>query len=230
MLSLREFERILASEVLGPYHNEVHSALGRTPTATWADGVAASGIRLPADVAAFMLDFLPFEERIVRRDGVRLFSVTYYDGTLASLLDSAERRCRVKYNPRDMSAVFVEVLGRGHLRVPCADLGRPPVTLWEQRAATRALRAEGRRTVDEGQSPRRSWSNAACLPRRTEAARRRVALWRGCRHRRSRRRRLRLSPRRRVLLPTLTRSTTGGGSQPWTKPTLGGRSSCHDPE
>ncbi len=149
VLSLREFERILALEVLGPYHNEMHSALGRTPTATWADGVAASGIRLPADSAAFMLDFLPFEERIVRRDGVRLFSVTYYDGTLASLLDSAERRCRVKYNPRDMSAVFVEVPGGGHLRVPCADLGRPPVTLWEQRAVTRALRAEGRRTVDE---------------------------------------------------------------------------------
>lgn len=48
-----------------------------------------------------------------------------------------------------MSAVFVEVPGGGHLRVPCADLGRPPVTLWEQRAATRALRAEGRGAVDE---------------------------------------------------------------------------------
>lgn len=149
VLTLREFERILALEVLGPYHNEVHSALDRTPAAAWAEGLAASGIRLPADVAAFMLDFLPFEERVVRRDGVRLFNVAYYDGTLAPLLDSAERRCRVKYNPRDMSAVFVELPGGGHLRVPCADLGRPPVTLWEQRAATRALRAEGRGTVDE---------------------------------------------------------------------------------
>lgn len=149
VLTLREFERILALEVLGPYHNEVHSALDRTPAAAWAEGFAASGIRLPADVAAFMLDFLPFEERVVRRDGVRLSNVAYYDGTLAPLLDSAERRCRVKYNPRDTSTVFVELPGGGHLRVPCADLGRRPVTLWEQRAATRALRAEGRGTVDE---------------------------------------------------------------------------------
>lgn len=103
----------------------------------------------PPDPAAFVLDFLPFEERVVRRDGVRLFNVTYFDGTLAPLLDRNERSIRVKYDPRDMSAVFVELPDGGHLRVPCADLGRPPVTLWEQQAATRILRATGRRSVDE---------------------------------------------------------------------------------
>jgi putative transposase len=149
VLTLGEFERLLALEVLGPYHNEVHSALSQTPAAAWALGIAGTSVQLPADATAFVLDFLPFEERIVRRDGVRLFNVVYYDGTLAPLLDSAERKCRVKYNPRDMSAVFVEVAGRGHLRVPCADLGRPPMTLWEQRAAAHAMRMEGRATVDE---------------------------------------------------------------------------------
>ena len=91
-----------------------------------------------------MLDFLPFEERVIRREGVRLFNVTYFDGALAPLLDSNERSCRVKYDPHNMSAVFVELPTGGHLRVPCADLGRPPVTLWEQRAATRTLRKAGR--------------------------------------------------------------------------------------
>jgi len=42
---------------------------------------------LPLDPAAFVLDFLPFEERIIRREGVRLFNVTYFDGALAPLLD-----------------------------------------------------------------------------------------------------------------------------------------------
>ena len=149
VLTLGEFERILALEVLGPYHNEVHSTLGRTPAAAWAEGVAAGAPRLPSDAAAFVLDFLPFEKRVGRRDGVRLFNVAYYDGALAPLLDRSERRCRVKYNPLDMSAVFVEVPGGGHLRVPTADLSRPPVTLWEQRAATLALRDEGRLTVNE---------------------------------------------------------------------------------
>jgi putative transposase len=150
VLTLRELERILALEILGPYHNEVHSALATTPAAAWADGVTASGDPgLPPDPAAFVLDFLPFQQRIVRREGVRLFNVTYFDGTLASLLDSNECSCRVKYDPRDMSAVFVELPAGGHLRIPCADLGRPAVTLWEQRLATRTLREAGHRSIDE---------------------------------------------------------------------------------
>jgi putative transposase len=150
VLTLRELERILALEILGPYHNEVHSALATTPAAAWADGITASGDPgLPPDPAAFVLDFLPFQQRMVRREGVRLFNVTYFDGTLAPLLDSDERSCRVKYDPRDMSAVFVELAAGGHLRIPCADLGRPAVTLWEQRLATRTLREAGHRRVDE---------------------------------------------------------------------------------
>jgi putative transposase len=52
------------------------------------------------------------------------------------------------YDPRDMSAVFVELPTRGHL-VPCADLGCPAVTLWEQRAATQTLREAGCASVNE---------------------------------------------------------------------------------
>jgi putative transposase len=150
ILTLREFEHILALEILGPYHNEVHSALATTPAAAWSDGIAACGApALPPDAAAFVLDFLPFEQRVVRREGVRLFNVTYFDGTLAPLLDGTERSYRVKYDPRDMSAVFVELIAGGHLRIPCADLGRPAVTLWEQRLAIRTLREAGHRSVDE---------------------------------------------------------------------------------
>jgi putative transposase len=150
VLTLDEFERHFALEVLGPYHNEVHSALNKTPAAVWAHAATKSGeFRQPQDASSFILDFLPFEERIIRREGVRLFNVTYFDGGLAALLDSADRRCRVKYDPRRMDSVFVELPAGGHMRIPCADLGRPAVTLWEQRDAGRALRAEGRRTVDE---------------------------------------------------------------------------------
>ena len=149
ILTLREFERILALEILGPYHNEVHAALGTTPAAAWAAGVAAREIGLPRDPAAFVLDFLPFKERVIRREGVRLFNVSYFDGALASLLDSPARTCRIKYDPRNMSAVFVERPTGSHLRVPCADLSRPAVTLWEQQTAIQALRAEGRASVNE---------------------------------------------------------------------------------
>lgn len=149
VLSFREFEHILALEVLGPYHNEIHSALGRTPAAAWAAGVSGRDLRGPTDAAALLHDFLPFEERLVRRDGVRLFGIVYQDGGLAHLVDRGAGKLRVKYDPRDLSAVFVELPSGDHLRVPYADLSRQPITLWEHREATRRLRAEGRRSIDE---------------------------------------------------------------------------------
>jgi putative transposase len=149
VLTLREFERVLALEVLGPYHNDVHTALQRTPAAAWAAWIAAGGQPvIPPDPAAFMRDFLPFEERIVGRQGLRLFGIHYYDGALASLIGTGAK-LRVKYDPRDLAAVFAEMPGGGHLRVPYADLARPAITLWEHRHAIRTLRAEGRKTIDE---------------------------------------------------------------------------------
>lgn len=149
MLTFREFERYLALEVLGPYHNEVHSALGRTPLSAWREGTAGQELRAPADPDALLLDFLPYEQRVVHREGVRLFNVLYQDGALAHLVDAGGAKVRVKYDPRDLSAVFAELPSGGHARVPYADLSRPPITFWEHRTASRKLRAEGRRTVDE---------------------------------------------------------------------------------
>src|SRR5208283_1137468 len=149
VLTLREFERVLALEVLGPYHNDLHTALQRTPAAAWADWIATGGQPVvPADPVAFMREFLPFEERVVGREGLRLFGIHYYDGALAGLIGTGTK-LRVKYDPRDLGAVFVEMPGGGHLRVPYADLARPAITLWEHRHAVRTLRAEGRKTINE---------------------------------------------------------------------------------
>jgi putative transposase len=149
VLSFRQFERILALEVLGPYHHEVHSALGTPPALAWQQGMASTPVREPAEGAALVLDFLPFEERIVRRDGVRLFNIVYQDGALAHLVEHGPGKLRVKYDPRDLGAVFVELPSGQHARVPCAHLGRPAITLWEHREVTRRLRAEGARAIDE---------------------------------------------------------------------------------
>ena len=148
ILSFQEFERILALEVLGPYHNDIHSALGRTPASAWL-AEAEVTVRAPADAAALVHDFLPFEERLVRRDGVRLFGIIYQDGALAHLVDHGAGKLRVKYDPRNLSAVFVELPGGDHVRVPYADIRRQPITLWEHREAVQRLRQEGHRSVDE---------------------------------------------------------------------------------
>jgi putative transposase len=150
VLTLSEFERVFALEVLGPYHNDIHSTLGKTPAAAWAEGIAKAGDpRMPPNPADFVLHFLPYKERIVGRAGVRLFNIMYFDGTLAPLLDTSDRKRRVKYNPYDMSTVFLELAGNRHLPLRYADIRKPPISLWEHRLATRTLRENGRASVDE---------------------------------------------------------------------------------
>ena len=95
-LTLRGVERILRLKFSSHAPSEVHSALATTPAAAWADGVTASGDPDPCrrtTSAVLGHDFLPFQQRIVRREGVRLFNVTYFDGTLAPLLSSNECSC-----------------------------------------------------------------------------------------------------------------------------------------
>ena len=58
---------------------------------------------------------------------------------MAHLVDQGVGKLRVKYDPRNLSALFVELPTGGHVRVPCADLGRMPVTLWEHREAIQRL-------------------------------------------------------------------------------------------
>ncbi len=59
------------------------------------------------------------------------------------LVDRGGGGRRVKYDPRDLSAVFVELPTGDHIRVPYADIGRPAVTLWGAPACDQAI-ARGR--------------------------------------------------------------------------------------
>ena len=109
ILTLREFERILALEILGPYHNEVHAALGTTPTAAWAAGVAAQRDQAAGGSGRFRAGFPAVRRSRHPARRRALVQCHLFRGALAPLLDSSERRYRIKYDPRNMSAVFVEL-------------------------------------------------------------------------------------------------------------------------
>lgn len=150
VLTLGEFETVFALELLGPYHLEVHSALGIPPLAAWTERLPARALPpvQPPDAVAFFRDFLPFKDVVVRREGIRLHSIFYYDDVLTTWLGNRERM-RVKYDPRDLSHVFLEDVEGRHWPIRYRDLARPPITLWEQRAAVKELRERGRGLVDE---------------------------------------------------------------------------------
>ena len=149
VMTLRELETYLAHEIVGSYHARIHKALALPPVAAWNARVGDVAVRRPFDPRQFLIDFLPSEKRTLQRDGLHLFHIRYWSDELRWLMGPDRAGLTVKYDPRDLSCVFVAT-GEGYLEARPADRTRPAIALWEHRAAVRALREQGRRAVDEG--------------------------------------------------------------------------------
>lgn len=148
VMTLRELETYLALEIVGAYHARIHKALDLTPAAAWNARIGGIVVRSPSDPRQFLIDFLPLEEHTLQRDGLHLFHIRYWSDDLRWLMGRDRPRLIVRYDPRDLSCVFVAA-GEGYLEARPADRTRPAIALWEHRAAIRALREQGRRSVDE---------------------------------------------------------------------------------
>ncbi|WP_199229710.1 Mu transposase C-terminal domain-containing protein [Azospirillum sp. TSO22-1] len=150
-LTLSELERWLAIQIVGPYHSDIHAGLGMPPTAAWAQSVDRRPIpaRVPPDLNGFLVDLLPCQERMVRRDGIRLFNIHYWDDVLSVWAGRVETRLPVRFDPRDLSCIWLEAPDGTRWPIRYRDLARPPITLWEHKEAQRRLREQGRGAVDE---------------------------------------------------------------------------------
>lgn len=144
-LTMAELERWLALEICEQYHQRVHKGLHRTPLAAWEEAMRRTGGAtgaLPDRPDQFTIGFLPFEQRSLRRDGLHLFNIRYWDPVLPAIVKPGEP-VLVRYDPRNLSKVYVAGPDGRYHPIPYADLGLPPITLWEQRAATARLQREG---------------------------------------------------------------------------------------
>lgn len=151
VMTLKELERWLALEILGVYHKSVHSALHQPPEQAWLQRISTrpAPVRHPPDPRRFLLDFLPAEERLIRRDGIRMFNLHYWDNVLSPLAGRSQQRFVIKYDPRDLSRVYLHDGKGDYWSIPYRDLGAPPITLWEHRNALQKLHADGLKSVDE---------------------------------------------------------------------------------
>lgn len=165
-LTLQELECWLAVHLAGVYHQREHSALnGSSPLHRYEAGILGDashpGRGLPARVAdehRLLLDFLPYVERTIRRNGVVIDQILYYADVLAQYIavpglgrrSSGKRKFIFRRDPRDLSAVhFFDPETQEYHPIPYRNTSWPPVSIWELREARRALRAENRRHLDE---------------------------------------------------------------------------------
>ena len=147
-LTLRELERYIALDIVGSYHQSIHSTLGRPPIAVWKEHENEIPLRLPQDRMRFWLTFLPEQERTLRPTGIHLFGLRYWSAALSADVGRSNRRLLVKYDPRDMARIFVRRPSGNFVEARYADLTLPSVTLHEAVAARRALLARGRQEIN----------------------------------------------------------------------------------
>jgi putative transposase len=150
-LTLAELERWLTLQIAGVYHLSVHSALRMSPLAAWQNGIAKrrNPIRHPSDEREFFFDFLPAVPRQIQRDGIHFYNIRFWDNILSPWAGRLKQPLLVKYDPRNLSRVFVRDPNGRHWPVPYANLGQPPISLSELEEARKELRRQGNHSLAE---------------------------------------------------------------------------------
>nr|WP_246215665.1 transposase family protein [Microvirga makkahensis] len=177
IFTLRELGVWLAIEVAGKYHHRIHTTLLRPPLAVWRDLQGEVDFDLPPDRMAFWTAFLPETRRRLSKDGIHLEKIRYWSDALSRDVGRGGELL-VKYDPRDLSRIFVRQPGRRFVEARYRNLAHPPVTWWEWKNAKKRLYEQGRRDLNEealfaSLAQQRQIEDAAALA--SAAARRRVA-------------------------------------------------------
>ena len=151
LLTVSELERWLALQIAGVYHLSLHSSLGVTPLSAWQEAMnrISSPVRQPVDPTEFFLSFLPALPRRVRKDGIHLWNIRYWDSVLSPWVGRLDHPLLVKYDPRNLSRIYVRDPDGRHWPVPYADLDQPPIALWELEEANQRMRQRTGATPDQ---------------------------------------------------------------------------------
>jgi putative transposase len=148
-MTLRELEAWVGWEIAGHYHQRIHGTLHRPPIAVWRQCEDKREFRLPVDRLQFWVSFLPEDERTLRRDGIHFCNIKYWADALAADVGRTDGKLLIKYDPRDLSRIFVQRPSGRYVEARYRNLNWPAITLSECQAAVRRLKAQGRREVDE---------------------------------------------------------------------------------
>jgi putative transposase len=170
--TLADLTVYLARQV-GIYHHTTHSSLNESPRGAWERAATRGDSwvlpRVPADGQDFLVRFLPSKLRTVNREGVRMFALHYQSHELERLIAPGRPRF-VRYDPRDLSHVFVEDDNAPPLKVALSDRHWPALSLWEWQEVRRRHIA-GSHGGDAAWAARALRANQALIDARANAGR-----------------------------------------------------------
>ena len=164
IMTRAELEKWFTIYVAKVYANSFHKGIKTTPLARYKEGILGTdscpGIGLPdriAEPTAFMLDFMPFEERTIQEYGVVIDHIFFWDDALRPWIHAQDqedsrrpRKFTFRIIPRDMREIYSrDPASNTYIAIPYRDRTRPPVSRWEIQAAEKRLREAGYARVDE---------------------------------------------------------------------------------
>lgn len=149
VMTLRELETWMAIQVIA-YNGTIHRRHLVPPQVAYLEGLERRPrpVQYPQDSERFLLDFLPFEMRRIGREGIQLHNIHYQSAVLRAFEGDTASHV-IKYDPRDLSCVYLLDSDGKYWTIPYRDLSRPRVSLWEWVHARKSLRERGRKAVDE---------------------------------------------------------------------------------
>ncbi|CAM2306612.1 TniA transposase [Ralstonia mannitolilytica] len=162
-MTIDELEKWLVL-MFARYHRDVHAGIGTTPLTKWTEGILGTrgkmGRGIPpivADPEKVRIDFMPFEERAIRGDGVVNDNIHYFHDVLRPWIGERDpdnpkrgKKFRFRYDPRDMSVLyFFDTDLKRYQAIPYRDSSLPPASIWEIRAANNAAKAAGMKEYSE---------------------------------------------------------------------------------
>lgn len=164
-MTLSALEKWFAIFIVEYYHQKPHKGNNDVPPiVVYERGILGNadspGVGLPSritDETKFKLDFLPYEMRTVQEYGIVIEDIYYFHPALQLWMHAIDpddikrkRKFICRYDPRDLSMIyFLDPDTKEYVAVPYRDISRPPISIWELRAAKKRLAEEGYTVINE---------------------------------------------------------------------------------
>lgn len=163
-MTFSELEKWLATFISGVYHQREHSSLLTSPIRQYEKGIFGTeempGRGLPlrvTDADRLRLDLMPYVERTVQEYGIEIDRIHYFSDVLRRFVHSkapnnprSKQKFIFKRDPRDISvAYFYDPELNQYFSIPYRDSSRPPMSIWEFRAARKRLLEQGTKDINE---------------------------------------------------------------------------------
>lgn len=164
-MTLSELELWFTVFIVYCYHHRPHRGISDVaPLNIYKEAIFGTrekpgiGLLIPLDdEETLRLDFTPYVERTIQRQGVVIDNVNYYSDALRKWVAASEENDRSKTrkfifvrDPRDISVVyFFDPDTNKYVPIPYLNTMRPTISLWELRAASKEIAKENKSAISE---------------------------------------------------------------------------------